>query len=446
MSASEPMHIDRSVTIEEYAAAPSGPTARVPKLGKPWFADGTWLEHLEWSKQGSKDEVHYAPANKSVNATTIFVHDPRWRGILAYDEFAEAIVTRAIPPWGAMLGRGAVPGEWQETDISRASMWLQKAYGISLSDSAVMAAIAVAAHGTTVHPVREYLRGLEWDGIPRIDKWLHLLGVEDTPYSSAVGKCFLLAAVARILRPGCKADTMMVLEGKTGIKKSTALNILAGDEWFCEISGSIDPERTPQLLRRKWIIEFGELAALRRTKDQEIIKSFLSRHTDTYRPPYGRLSRDFKRQNVFAGSTNESEYLYDSTGGRRFHPILCTVINARGLEMERDQLWAEAVVCFDHGDPWYLTHEEHIAASVREQGERFSEDVWTDKVRALCKKSELERKDGVTTDEVLVHLGLDVERWEHSHKMRVGSILRILGWERKHWRGDSRIYTPPPAS
>ncbi len=425
-AADTPIRFDRNVTLKDYAARPLGPIARVPPIGNVSTADGTWLERLAWSKSGKGEDACYVPASKPVNAITIFVHDPRWRDVLAYDAFAESIVARRMPPWDATLGRGAVFGDWQEEDVTRATAWLQLAYGISLSDGAVLSAISVAARGVTVHPVREYLRGLEWDGVERIDKWLGLLGVTETPYSRAVGKCFLLAAVARVLRPGCKADTMMVLEGKTGIKKSTALNILAGDEWFCEISGSIDPERTPQLLRRKWIIEFGELAALRRTKDQEIIKSFLSRRTDTYRPPYGRLSRDFPRQNVFAGSTNESEYLYDATGGRRFHPVLCTEINARGLEIERDQLWAEAVVCFDRGDPWYLTDDALIAESVREQGERYDGDVWTDKVSAWSKSRLI---SGLTTDEVLADcLGLEVGKWDHTAKSRVGRILRVLGW------------------
>lgn len=389
---------------------------------------GTWFDNLTWTKHQKRGEdPTYVPASNVSNAIAALVHDGRWRNVLAYDEFAECITTSRMPPWHPNDSGGATVGDWTEEDTTRTESWLLHAFGIRISDAKVMSAVAVASRARTVHPVRTYLRGLEWDGIERIDRWgTYLLGVAETPYVKAVCRAWLVSAVARVMRPGCKVDTMLVLEGKTGIKKSVALRALAGDPWFTEIASEIDPTATPQLLRRKWIVELGELAALRRTREQETIKSFLSRQEDNYRPPYGKRARDFPRQSVFAGSTNEDRYLRDPTGARRFWPIKCTVINLRGIEIERDQLWAEAVQAYDKGEAWHLTDEELVKLAVKEQSDRYEDDAWTEPVRAWC---ESRHKVGVTTEDVLeVCLQIEVGKWTHGDISRVGAILRRMQW------------------
>ncbi len=410
---------------------------------------GTWLDGLAFTKRkGKADADVFSPASQLSNALTILMHDARWRGILAYDEFAESIVSNRMPPWHKTDSVGATVGDWTEEDTYRLESWLQRAYSIKLNDTKCMAAVSVAARANSVHPVRSYLRALEWDGIERISKWLvTLLGVEDTPYARAVGRAWLISAVARVMRPGCKADCMMVLEGKTGIRKSSALRAIATGSgtsdtvqpWFTEISSEIDTKETPQLLRRKWIVELGELAALRRTRDQETIKSFLSRQEDNYRAPYGRRARDYPRQSVFAGSTNEERYLRDPAGARRFWPVRCGNIYLRGIEIERDQLWAEAVVAFDNGEPWHLATDEVVGASVHEQGERYEEDVWCDVIREWA---EPKRSVGVTVEDVLGGcLQLELGKWGHADASRVGAVLRRIGWVATG-RGRPRRYKP----
>lgn len=434
-------NLDRRCEIAEYLEDAKGADP-LPTILEPNDVAGTWLASLIWAqKRGAKGEdPTLVPASRVTNAIEVFSHDARWKGVIAYDAFAESIVSRKMPPWHATELAGAVVGDWTEEDTTRAASWLARAYGLTVSGGQILEAVAVVARRNEFHPVRDYLRGLEWDGAPRLETWLDLLGVPPTPYTKAVGKCFLIGAVARVMRPGCKADSMLVLEGETGIRKSTALNTLAGDAWFAEISGAIDPKGTAELLRRKWIVEFSELAALRRTKDQEVIKSFLSRRIDTYRPSYGKLSRDFPRQVAFAGSTNEERYLFDVTGGRRFWPIRCSKVNIRGLEIERDQLWAEAVEAFDRGEPWHLTDEEIATLAANEQSERYDDDVWTERVREFC---EARLAVGVTTDEILSEcLRLEIGKWTQADKTRVGAVLRRIGWRPKG-RGRPRKYYDP---
>jgi putative DNA primase/helicase len=376
------------------------------------------------------------------------VHDPRWADVLTYDAFAESVIMQSIPPWHHTDGKGAAAGDWTEEDTSRLESWFQRAYGIRVSETKIMGAVSVAARARVVHPVRTYLRSLEWDGAARLDAWLvQLFGAEDSEYTRAIGRAFLISAVARIMRPGCKVDTMLVLEGKTGINKSTAIRALATgsgtddspQSWYTEISAEIDPRETPQLLRRKWIAELGELASLRRTRDQETIKSFLSRQDDNYRPPYGKRARDFPRQSVFVGTTNDDHYLRDVTGARRYWPVKCQKIFLQGIEIERNQLWAEAVKAFDDGEPWHLTKASVLAASVEAQSERFEDDVWLEVVRDWC---EARKVVGVTIEDVMGGaLGLEIGAWNHSDAMRVGAVLRRLGWA-PVGRARPRLYKP----
>lgn len=402
-----------------------------PAIGDPRMVEGTWLEELNWTKRSKRDEEpFYMPGCNLTNAITIFVHDKRWHNVLAYDEFAETIVSVKLPPWHPTDAKGAKTGDWTEEDNTRAESWLHRAYGIKLSGEKIIQAVTLAARGNSVHPVRTYLKGLEWDGSLRLHKWLHeLLGADANEYTAAVGKAWLISAVARIMKPGCKVDTMLVLEGKTGIKKSLALRTLTGDAWFTSIAGAIDPVETPQLLRRKWIVELDELASLRRTREQETIKAFLSRQEDNYRPPYGKRARDFPRQNVFAGSTNEDYYLRDPTGARRFWPVFCRHINIRGIEIERDQLWAEAMYRFQAGELWYFSDDSIVKMITGEQSSRYEEDAWTDVIAEYIGLP-LHKHGGVTLDQIMTKcLMIEVAKWTHTDSLRVSAILKRLGWK-----------------
>src|SRR5207302_2361727 len=172
-------------------------------------------------------------------------------------------------------------------------------------------------------------------------------------YFEAAGPKFLMGAVARVFAPGCQMDTILVLEGDQGLGKSTAVQFLGGHEWVRDITGELHTKDAALNIQGVWIGEMAELASIRKS-DQEIIKGFISRRIDHYRPPYGRNSVDRPRHTVFIATTNESEYLQDPAGARRFWPVECTRIDLVGLERDRDQLRPEAVGLYRARKPWHL--------------------------------------------------------------------------------------------
>ena len=189
--------------------------------------------------------------------------------------------------------------------------------------------------------MRDYLKSLKWDSEPRIERWLiDYLGVGDSEFAWAVGKRWLISAVARIFQPGCQADHTLLLEGDQGIKKSTALRVLTGADWFTDHISDLDSKDSRIDLHGKWIVELGELSAIRRSLTERV-KSFLTATSDHFRPPYGRSAIDVKRQNVFAGSVNDENPFTDETGDRRFWPVRCGTIFTDKIAEHRDQIWAE---------------------------------------------------------------------------------------------------------
>ena len=201
------------------------------------------------------------------------------------------------------------------------------------------------------------------------------LGRRDTPLNRAIGSRWMISAVARIMQPGAKVDHMLILEGPQGTKKSSALKMLAGADWFTDELAEIGSKDAAQQMRGIWIIEIAELDAISRAEVSRI-KAFLSRTTDRYRPPYERYVVEVPRQCVFAGSVNPDTYLRDETGNRRFWPVRCGNINLDALSRDRDQLWAEAVARYRDGTIWWLNEAELIADAKIEQDQRYQADAW----------------------------------------------------------------------
>jgi len=372
----------------------------------------------------------------TANVVTVLTHDPRWDGVLAYDEFAETIVTRKPPPWRPQDGSPDTKiGDWTDLDTTRVQCWLSDHFAIDVGAEAVLAGVNVVANRARVHPVREWLDSLRWDAKKRLPTWLiDVFGAADTPYVRAVGQAWAVSAVARVYNPGCKVDTVLVLEGKPGIFKSSVLRAISGDEWFLEMSiTDVSNKDAMQILRRKWLAEFPEIDGLSRT-EQAAVKSYFSRQVDTYRASYGKGSRDFPRQTVFAATTNKEQYLTDETGGtgRRMWPVRCTQGNVPLARALREQFWAEAVARYQSGEEWYLSDPALRDAEREEQDARFRSDPWEQSVAEwLAKPVDIgtsRAKAGVTTADVLAGLNIDLGRRTHADAGRVGAILRRLGW------------------
>ncbi len=226
-----------------------------------------------------------APERNEANVITALSLDAAFAGTLVFDEFAqEILVTRALP-WEP--ADSALPRAWGDADDVRCAEWLQR-HEINVPPVVVGRSVVAVARNIRIHPVRDYLAALAWDGMPRLDAWaITHLGATDTPLNRAMASLWMISAVARIMRPGCKADHMLILEGPQGIRKSTALKVLASDAWFTDELAEIGSKDAAQQMRGVWIIEMAELDAIGRAEVSRI-KAFLTRTADRYRPPYER--------------------------------------------------------------------------------------------------------------------------------------------------------------
>lgn len=296
------------------------------------------------------------------------------------------------------------------------------------------------ARQNAYHPVRDWLKSLQWDGVPRIARVAtEILGVRyetDEELGLAIEMLYrwFVSAVARPLKPGCKVDTVLVLVGKQRAGKSTFYSILGGGSpWFCDSPVSIGSKDAYQTLASCWLLEWAELESIKRARDQEAVKAFISSQVDVFRPPYARNSVIAPRACVIVGSTNEGAFLSDMTGNRRFWPVkVADLINTQLAAEWRDQLWAEAVHCFRRGDRWWLDdHFEEVLERVNAEFER--NDPWEQEIEHyLIGHQE-------TTVNELLRGPLDKQKgqWNRGDTMRVANILKKIGWAKRKQGGKN---------
>ena len=393
----------------------------------------------------------------AANVTTILRHHNLWAGCVIYDEFRDCTVTSRPPPWDPEDAPEIHDeGPWSDGDTGRLVNWLVRAEHLNVPVCEVERGLAVAADMCRRHPVREYLRTCReaWDGEPRVDRWLaHYLGTSDGEYERGVGARWLISAVARIVVPGEQVDCTLLLEGPQGIGKTSALRgLVPVAEWYADSGLDLSNKDSLDALRAVWIYGLDELDSLRKGETTRW-KTFLSQTRDHYRPPYARRTRDFARQCVFAGTTNERQYLVDSTGGRRFWPVRCGRVDVEALRRDRDQLWGEACQRYVDGERWYADTPRLRCLCEEQQEERAQVHPWEDLVTRWLDKPMARGADGfpelvdvsqgVSTTDVLIHAcGVARERLSKSAETQVGTILRGLGYEAVR-RDGRRLYVRP---
>jgi putative DNA primase/helicase len=392
------------------------------------------------------------PRSNLANVMHVLANHPEWSGKLAYNDFAETIIkTAKVPTRETDAPARVTETEWTETDSIRTAAWLQEK-GLQVQPPLVTQAVLAIAERLRVHPVREWLDSLEWDQVVRLDKVLATyFGADATAYTAAIGTRWMISAVARVYEPGCKADCMIVLESsRQGRFKSSGLQALCErKEWFADTPLDLGSKDGYQSIRRKWIYEIGELDAFK-GKEATKIKSFVSAQSDNYRPSYGTRNRDFPRQVVFAGTTNESEYLADRTGNRRFWPVRSNrIVDVAAIQRDRAQLWAEAVHRYRAGERWYVDTTELRQLCEAEQEARTQADPWTPLVAQwlVAPAQAALTSKGVTTDEVLRGaLDFEPSRMGRSEETRIGYVMRELQWSRQRVRENgTRVYRYYPA-
>jgi predicted P-loop ATPase len=282
---------------------------------------------------------------------------------------------------------------------------------------------------STFHPVKDYLQSLTWDGKPRVNTWLiDYAKAADSAYARAVSSLVLIAAVHRVMSPGCKFDEMLVLESPQGFTKSSMLRALCPkDEWFSDdLPLNVEAKQIIERTVGKWIIEASDLSGMGK-RDIEHLKAFLSRQRDgPVRLAYAKLPTEAKRQFVIIGTTNQHRYLKDMTGNRRFWPVRIEQIDLAGIRANRDQIWAEAYHREQQGESIRLNPELYGIASLQQERRR-AEDPWEDILEESFPLNEKIRK---TPEEIWTLVHMPVERRTERDNARLSEIMQRLGFRR----------------
>lgn len=275
--------------------------------------------------------------------------------------------------------------------------------------------------------VSDYITALQWDGVPRINTFLHTcFGADDTQYTRYASKNLLIGLLARAMNPGCKLDTMVVLEGKQGKMKSTGLRTLVGDAWFTESFQDPTHKDFYVGLQGKLLVEISELESFNKA-DTTTIKRMLSCSTDRFRAPYGEIAMDWPRHNIFVGTTNDSGYLKDSTGNRRFWPVLTSKVDVDEIAFFRDMYFAEAYSRFKAGESWWQMPE---IETLEQQESRVQDDSWQEAIEDY-----LVAHPATTIRDVAIYaLDFNIQDINRVAENRITACLRRAGFDnRPQW-------------
>ena len=395
---------------------PAGERPVSPKRAQ--LAEPHWRRALQLSEKGK-----ILPT--TANLARIVENDDALAGAVGINEITRDLVWLRPRPWATRGGP-----EFSEADASHCNKWLARQYGISLDLHKVGEALAVSAYEHSFDPLHDYLAGLVWDGVLRLDTWLPAYcGSADTPYTRGVGACWMISAAARGLKPGSKVDSALVFEGPEGVNKSTLLKILGGD-WATDSPVSTQSKDSAIKLTGSWVVELAEGVLLEK-ESSEAVKAWFTATFDQYRPPYAKVDRKFFRRCVFAVTVNPKDYHTDATGGRRFWPVKVGSIDLDAVKRDRDQLWAEAVHRYRAGEQWWLTPEVAQLAAAEIAAKRPT-SAWGEAVEAF-----LAGRRDATMGEIFagaIYPPSDGRRGvghiKRDDEDRLAKILRGMGWDR----------------
>ncbi len=416
---------DTSTETKTEATEKDSADEKTPNTATESDAGKTTKGNFQKIKDKNDKEV-YVPNLHNIYETFDIKKFPIW-----YDTFTRQILTTMGQDDGTVV-------EWSDALTTHMTISFQtEMHGMQrLGRNLVDEVVQFYSREHQRNQLTDWLDSLQWDKTPRLDHWLSsYCRAEDNIYVREAGRCWLLGAVTRAYEPGTQFDHCLIFEGPQGSGKSSAIRILSNG-WFTELESFTGKESAEVLAGGVWLVELSELDGMKKS-DVESVKRFITTLTDRYRPAYGRHVVSIPRSCVFAGSTNESSYLRDSTGNRRFWPVKCGDIDLEQLRANRDLLIAEAVHRYKQGES-LLMNQEAREIAVEAQEDRFQVDSWEDDIRKY-----IENKEAVTIADVL-ETGLSLDNrslWNRATEIRVGNILMREGWKRRRVReGKQRVY------
>lgn len=349
----------RTMAAERFETAKSDFAETYPDFKPEEEADDSWVENLKVNAKGDYE-------CNSQNLNLILRNDPNIKDAFAYNDFDNKRYAMRSLPWRNI----EQPEPIRDVDFAGLHNYIECVYGIH-NGMKVDDALSVEMERRHFHPIRNYISGLKWDGVERIDTLLiDYFGADDTKYTRQVIRMFLAAAVARVFEPGIKYDSVLILVGSQGTYKSTFAMRL-GMRWFSDTFTTVQGKEAFEQLQGAWIMEIAELSGLKKA-EIETIKLYVSKCEDTFRPAYGRTVETYKRQCVFIGTTNSVDFLRDPTGNRRFLPIdvreeKATKNVAQDMTQDEvDMIWAEAYQAYLGGEKLYLDAETTAAAKTEQ--------------------------------------------------------------------------------
>jgi putative DNA primase/helicase len=357
------------------------------------------------------------------NLYIILRRDRRWRGRVWLNSFTNTLKID--------------DRDYKDTDDTRIALWVSRSYDLEYGEAAVSSTVQLIGEENKRNPLLEWLDSIEWDGVNRLNSWVvEATDCEDNELNRKMGEKWLIQAIARAYEPGCKADCVLIFAGAQGAGKSTLFRTLATDEYFADTPLDIGSANSYSQIARAWIYEVAELDSVRRSANSAT-KAFLSAQEDNFRPAYGRHAITIKRHVVFAGTTNESQFINDMTGSRRYWPIKVDAVNLNWVRENRDQLWAEAILAYKNGETWYLDKKldkvRHDSSKIYRQ-----DDPWLEPISSF-----LMLNRGYVTMTMVMEDGLKIERGRMNRRdeMRISEILRELDYEKKRMTvGGKRKY------
>lgn len=403
---------------------PPEPEPEAPKPPNP----NRWKVSLHFD---SKERLTNVPGNLAL----FLANDSYWKGCLRYDSFRRDIFWQKNPPSIPGFTGPTIGDQFLDHDALIVAHYFARAHGVRFAKNIVHDCVNSAAHADSYDSLLTYLDALEWDGVPRVNHWLTTyMGARDNSTVRWFGRKWLVSAIARAYKPGCQADHVLVLEGPQGTGKDTAARILGGEFLLPDLPRGLEAKDTISKLSGRWIVEVGELSAFRGA-EITTIKSFITQVSDVYRKPYERVNIEYPRRCVFVATTNESQYLADPTGARRFWPVKVKKLMRQKLTKDRDQIWAEAKALYQAGETWH-PDEDQVSAAKRETDTRQDVDPWEDRIAGWLIRQEehpnFDPKKGHSSDWVLEKLGFyDGSRIQRRAGHRLQRVMRNLGYERK---------------